>query len=69
VEIRQCTATNRNQAESCKALQWRSERRLQMQGYTNQNEMTVMELNLQCNYFTRVERHFRSKNNWPGDNF
>jgi len=30
--------------------------------------MTVMELNLQCNYFTRVERHFRSKNNWPGDN-
>jgi len=44
------------------ALQWRSEWRGQVQSYVNQTEQTS-ELNLQCDYFTLVERHFRSKNN------
>jgi len=43
------------------ALQCRSERRAQVQSYVNQTEMTS-ELNLLRNYFTRVERHFHSKN-------
>jgi len=38
------------------------ERRAQVQSYVNQTELTS-ELNLQCNYFALVERHFRSKNN------
>jgi len=43
-------------------LQWRSEWQAQVQSYLNQTELTS-ELNLQCNYFTLVERHFRTKNN------
>ena len=43
------------------ALQWGSKLRVQVQIYVNQAEITS-ELHLQCNYFTRVERHFRSKN-------
>jgi len=31
-----------------------------VQSYVNQIEL-AWELNLQCNYFTRVELHFRSK--------
>jgi len=42
------------------ALQWRSKRRAQMQSYVNQTELPS-ELNLRCNYFTLVERHFLSK--------
>jgi len=48
-------------------LQWRSERRVQVQSCVNQTELTS-ELNLQGNYFIRVERHFRSKNDWLGEN-
>jgi len=44
-----------------KDLQWRCVRRAQVQSYINQTELTS-ELNLQYNYFTLVERHFRSKN-------
>jgi len=44
------------------ALQWRSERREQVQCYVNRTELTS-ELNLQCNYFALVERHFPLKNN------
>jgi len=49
------------------ALQWRYERRAQVQSYVNQTELTS-ELNIQCNYFILVERHFRSKNNRLGEN-
>jgi len=35
--------------------------RAQVQSYVNQTEL-ASELNLQCNYFTPVEQHFRSKN-------
>jgi len=44
------------------ALQWTSERQAQVQSYVSQTELTS-ELDLQCNYFTLVARHFRSKNN------
>jgi len=44
------------------ALQWSSERRAQVQSYVNQTEL-ASECNLKCNYFTFVERNFRSKNN------
>jgi len=44
------------------ALQWSSERRAQVQSYVNQTELTS-ECNLKYNYFTFVERNFRSKNN------
>jgi len=44
------------------SLQWRSERRVQVKSYFSQTALTS-ELNLRCNYFTFVERHyFRSKN-------
>jgi len=43
------------------ALQWRSKLRAQVQSFVNQTEITS-ELNLQCNYSIRVERHFRSTN-------
>jgi len=45
-----------------KALQWKYEGLAQVQSCVNQSELTS-ELNLQCNCFTLVERHFRSKNN------
>ena len=69
VDIRQCTATSRNQETKVvkEALQWISERRVQGQSYVNQTELTN-ELNVQGNYFIRVERHFRSKNDWLGEN-
>jgi len=61
MESRQCAATTRNQAESInKALQWSGERKCK--NYVNQTELTS-EMNLQCNYFALVERHFPSKNN------
>jgi len=34
--------------------------RAQVQSYVSQTELTS-ELNLQCNYFTLVERHFRRR--------
>jgi len=37
------------------ALQWSSERRVQVQSYVNQSELTS-ELNLKCNYF-QSRRH------------
>ena len=39
----------------------------QVQSYANQTELTS-ELNLQGNYFIRVERHYRSKNDGLGEN-
>jgi len=39
----------------------------ELQSYVNQTELTS-ELNLQCNNFTLVERHFRWKNDWLGEN-
>jgi len=45
-----------------KALLWGSERRVQVQSYVNQTELT-RELSLKCNYFSLVEGNFRSKNN------
>jgi len=35
--------------------------RAQVQIYVNQTEL-ISDLNFQCNYFTFVKRHFRSKN-------
>jgi len=61
VNIRQCTATTRNQAEICSGSS-AMERREQEQSYVNQTELTS-KLNLKCNYFTLVEQYFRSKNN------
>ena len=49
VGIRQCTATTRNQAESCKGSSAMG-RRAQVQCYVNQTEMTK-EVSLQCYYF------------------
>jgi len=43
------------------ALQWRSELRAQVQSYVSHIEITS-ELNLQCNHFIRVERHFPMEN-------
>jgi len=37
------------------------ERRVQVQSYVNQIELTS-ELGLQCNYFAHVEQHFHLKN-------
>jgi len=45
------------------ALQWRCERRAQVQSYVNKQTELTSEMNLQRNYFNLVERHFRSKNN------
>jgi len=43
--------------------------RAQVQIYVNQTEMTSgLNLNLQCNYFTPVERHFCSKSDELGEN-
>jgi len=66
LNIRQCTATTRNQAEICSGSS-AIERRAQVRCYVNQTELTS-ELNLKCNYFTLVERNFRSKNKWLGEN-
>jgi len=66
VDIKQCTATTRNQAESCEGNS-AVERRAQVQSYINQTELTS-ELNLQCSYFILVERRVYSMNNWLGEN-
>jgi len=42
-------------------LQWRPVWRAQMQSYVIQTEL-ISVLNLQCNHFTLVERHFHSTN-------
>jgi len=34
----------------------------------NRQTEPTSKLNLQCNYVALVERHFRSKNNWLGEN-
>jgi len=60
VDIRQCTATTRNQAEACKGSS-AMERRAQVQSNVNQTKL-ASQLKLQCNDFTLVERHFHSKN-------
>jgi len=54
VDIRQWTATTRDEADSCKRNS-AMERRAQVQSYVIQTELTS-ELNLQCNYFTFVGR-------------
>ena len=56
MDIRPCTATTRNQAESCTGSS-AMERRTQVQRYINWTKVTS-ELNFQCNHFTLVERHF-----------
>jgi len=69
--IRQCTITSRNQAESRnlkEALQWRSERRAQVQSCVNHTELTS-ELNLQYSWFTLSKRHIHSKNDWLAENW
>jgi len=33
-----------------------------------QSNWTDKRIELKCNYFTLVERHFHSKNNWLGEN-
>jgi len=43
------------------------EMRKQVQSYVNQTELTS-KLNLQRNYFTLVEQHFLSKNDWLREN-
>jgi len=56
LESRQCTATSHNQAESCvkEALQWRLERRVQVQSYVNQNEMASELWNWTYNAITSL---------------
>jgi len=66
VDIRQCTATNRNQAESYNGSS-AMEQREQVQSYASQTELTS-DLNIQCNYFALAERYFLSKNNRLGEN-
>jgi len=57
VDIRQCAAIPVPLVIEPKTVQWRSERRGQVQSYVNQTEL-ASESNLQRNYFALVERHF-----------